>query len=111
MGSIGRAVAASAERRRPLAVGALSFQAYALKNETMRRRLLEANDRIYEAKGLAAARAALRPGGVLAVWSPAPDAGFVQRLRGSGYAVEEKRERASTTGRGARHVIWLATPR
>lgn len=69
-----------------------------------------ANDRIYAAGGLKAARAALRPGGVLAVWSAAPDNAFVQRLRRSGYAVEERRVRASGTGRGARHIIWLATP-
>jgi AcrR family transcriptional regulator len=48
MSTIGRSVAAAAERRRPLAVGALSFQAYALKNETMRRRLVEANGGIYK---------------------------------------------------------------
>jgi spermidine synthase len=71
----------------------------------------EANDRIYEAEGLHAARKALRPGGVLAIWSAAPDSAFVQRLGRSGYAVEEKRVRATTRGRGARHVIWLATPR
>jgi spermidine synthase len=71
----------------------------------------EANDRIYDAGGLQAGRAALRPDGVLAVWSAAPDAPFVQRLRKGGWAVEEKRVRASRTGRGSRHVVWLATPR
>ena len=70
----------------------------------------DANDRIYEAESLTAARAALRPGGVLAVWSVKPDSAFVQRLRRSGYAVEERRVRAGDTGRGARHIIWLATP-
>jgi spermidine synthase len=70
----------------------------------------EANDRIYDAEGLAAARAALRPGGVLAVWSVKPDSAFVQRLRRSGYAVEEQRTAARENGRGARHIIWLATP-
>lgn len=70
----------------------------------------EANDRIYAAEGLAAARAALRPGGVLAVWSVKPDSAFVQRLRRSGYAVEERRVAARESGRGARHIIWLATP-
>ncbi len=69
----------------------------------------EANDRIYQAEGLTAARRALRPGGVLAVWSAAPDDSFVRRLRRSGYAVEERRIRASGSGRGARHIIWLAT--
>ena len=69
----------------------------------------EANDRIYQAEGLTAARRALRPGGVLAVWSAAPDDSFVRRLRRSGYAAEERRIRASGSGRGARHIIWLAT--
>lgn len=70
----------------------------------------EANDAIYTAAGLAAARAALRPGGVLAVWSVKPDAAFVQRLRRSGFKVDERRVRAGDNGRGARHIIWLATP-
>ena len=69
----------------------------------------EANDRLYDLEGLAAARRALRPGGVLAVWSSAPDAAFTGRLRRAGYAVEEVRVRATDRGRGARHMIWLAT--
>jgi spermidine synthase len=69
-----------------------------------------ANDKIYDADGLAAARAALRPDGVLAVWSATQDTAFVQRLRRGGWAVEEKRARAGVNGRGARHIIWLATP-
>jgi spermidine synthase len=71
----------------------------------------KANDALYDHAGLAAARAALRPGGVLAVWSSAPDAGFSRRLGQAGFAVEETRARASRGGGGARHVIWLATPR
>jgi len=69
----------------------------------------EANDRIYDARGLAAARAALRPGGVLAVWSAAPDRRFTQRLRDAGFATEEAASRARGARGGARHVIWLAT--
>ena len=68
----------------------------------------QANDRLYDREGLLAARRALRPGGVLGVWSSAPDAGFTRRLGRAGYAVEEARVRATTSGRGARHVIWLA---
>jgi spermidine synthase len=67
-----------------------------------------ANDRLYGAAGLAAAAAALKPGGVLAVWSATQDSGFVQRLRRSGYAVDERHVRATGGKRGARHVIWLA---
>jgi spermidine synthase len=69
----------------------------------------DANDQLYGPAGLAAARRALRPGGVLAVWSAAPDDKFSARLRKSGFTVEEKRVRATRSGRGARHVIWLAT--
>ncbi|UTP39163.1 MnmC family methyltransferase [Phenylobacterium sp. LH3H17] len=69
----------------------------------------KANDRLYDQGGLAAARRALRPGGVLAVWSSAPNAAFTQRLRRAGFAVEEARVRATGGSRGARHVIWLAT--
>lgn len=67
----------------------------------------EANDRLYDTAGLGAARAALRPGGVLAVWSATPDRAFGQRLRLAGFAVEEVPVRANGT-RGARHVIWIA---
>jgi spermidine synthase len=67
------------------------------------------NDRLYDARGLRAARAALRPGGVLAVWSQGPDDGFARRLRHSGFAVEERRVRANAGRRGARHVVWLAS--
>ncbi|HEY6630767.1 MAG TPA: hypothetical protein VIZ90_04875 [Rhizobiaceae bacterium] len=66
------------------------------------------NDRLYSIRGLAAARAALRPRGVLAVWSAHPDRTFAARLRQSGFEVEEVNTRARGK-RGARHVIWLAT--
>jgi len=68
----------------------------------------KANDRLYDPAGLAAARRALRPGGVLAVWSSAPSAAFTLRLRRAGFAVEEVRVRATGGTRGARHVIWMA---
>ena len=68
----------------------------------------KANDGLYDMAGLSQARAALRPGGVLAVWSSAPDAGFTRRLQRAGFAVEEAKVRAHNK-RGARHVIWLAT--
>ncbi|MBB5537963.1 MnmC family methyltransferase [Rhizobium giardinii] len=69
----------------------------------------KANDDLYTVAGLRAARRALRPNGVLAVWSSAPDAGFTRRLRDAGFVVEELKVRASTRGGGARHVIWMAT--
>jgi spermidine synthase len=67
----------------------------------------QANDGLYDLGGLRAAWAALRPGGVLAVWSAAPDAAFAQRLRKIGFSVEEVAVRANGK-RGARHVIWVA---
>lgn len=68
----------------------------------------KANDRLYGMDGLAAARAALTIGGVLAVWSSAPDSGFTRRLGKAGFAVEEVVTRANGA-RGARHVLWFAT--
>lgn len=70
-----------------------------------------ANDGLYSASGLAAAKRALRPGGVLAVWSGGRDDGFTRRLRSAGYDAEDVGVRATGGKRGARHVIWLATPR
>jgi spermidine synthase len=66
------------------------------------------NDRIYALNGLAAAKAALRPGGILAVWSAAPDDAFSRRLRDCGFSVEELSVRARSNGKGPRHVIWFA---
>jgi spermidine synthase len=68
----------------------------------------KANDRLYEEAGLACAHKALRPGGVLAVWSSGPDHGFTRRLRAAGFAVEEKKIRANGKGGGARHIVWIA---
>lgn len=68
-----------------------------------------ANDDLYDVRGLAAARAALTPGGVLAVWSSGPDRGFTQRLRMTGFSVEEVVVRANGARGGARHTLWIAT--
>ena len=68
----------------------------------------ESNDRLYDFRGLSAARRALRPGGVLAVWSSGPDRDFSERLRRTGLAVDEMRVRAKGA-RGGRHIIWIAT--
>ena len=71
----------------------------------------EANDGLYNLQGLRAAYAALRPGGVLAVWSSAPDRNFSQRLRKTGFDVTEFPLRAKGPRGGARHFIWTATRR
>jgi spermidine synthase len=66
------------------------------------------NDWLYAPAGLKAAYAALRAEGVLAVWSASPDRAFAQRLRDTGFEVEEVSVRARGPRRGARHTIWLA---
>jgi spermidine synthase len=71
--------------------------------------VLEANDWLYSETGLAAAGAALRPGGVLAVWSSSAHPWFTDRLQDTGFAVAERRVRARRT-RGPRRTIWLAEP-
>jgi spermidine synthase len=70
-----------------------------------------ANDRLYTQSGLASAKAALRQGGVLAIWSAAPDAAFARRLATAGFAVEEVAVRARSNGKGPRHIIWFACKR
>ena len=69
----------------------------------------KANDSLYDLEGLSAARTALRPGGVLAVWSSGPDRSFTERLRRAGFGVDEVRVRANGARGGARHIIWIAT--
>ncbi|ULR42741.1 hypothetical protein [Rhizobium sp. K102] len=68
----------------------------------------KSNDRLYDFAGLRAARDALRPGGVLAVWSSGPDPDFTRRLKDSGFSVEAVNTRANGKRGGARHAIWLA---
>lgn len=68
------------------------------------------NDSLYNYTGLRAAKTALRVGGVLAVWSSAPDAAFTRRLKEVGFAAEEVHVRAHGK-RGAKHVIWMAVNR
>jgi spermidine synthase len=69
------------------------------------------NDSLYSMRGLDSARQALRPGGILAVWSAAPDAPFARRMRDSGFQVEEVAVRARQNGKGPRHVIWFGRRR
>jgi spermidine synthase len=69
----------------------------------------KANDALYNQQGLRAARVALRPRGILAVWSSGPDPRFTQRLRTSGFDVQEVKARANGARGGAWHIIWIAT--
>ena len=68
----------------------------------------KANDALYDLSGLKAIRRALRPGGVLAVWSSGPHPEFSKRLRNAGFDVKEVAVRATAGRSGARHVIWFA---
>ncbi|MDX2456953.1 MAG: hypothetical protein QNL87_05545 [Gammaproteobacteria bacterium] len=65
------------------------------------------NDWLYSINGLSEAYVALRPQGVLAVWSAGPDKNFLQRLRKVGFEVDELQVRARGS-KGARHIIWFA---
>jgi spermidine synthase len=68
----------------------------------------KSNDWLYTMSGLSKAKAALKPGGVLAIWSAAPDVAFARRLKETGFVVEEVTVRARSNGKGAKHVIWFA---
>lgn len=71
----------------------------------------KANDALYDVRGLKTIRRALRPNGVLAVWSSGPHPSFSKRLRDAGFEVNEVGVRAIARRSGARHVIWFATRR
>jgi spermidine synthase len=66
------------------------------------------NNRLYSAAGLVAAREALQPAGVLAVWSASGDHLFTRRLNQAGFRVEEVTVPARGASGGRRHTIWLA---
>lgn len=66
------------------------------------------NDRIYSRTGLQAAKRALTPSGILAVWSAGSDKAFTGRLQRAGFAVDEVQVSARGNGKGPKHVIWFA---
>jgi spermidine synthase len=66
------------------------------------------NQRLYGEHGVRLCHAALRPHGVLAVWSAGPSARFERRLAGAGFDHEVKRV-AARRGSRAHHVLFLAT--
>ena len=68
----------------------------------------EGNDRLYTRTGLAKAKDALKPGGILAVWSAAPDHKFTRRIMDAGFDVEVREVRARPNNKGPRHTIWFA---
>jgi len=66
------------------------------------------NDWLYSGEGLRVSRAALRPRGVLALWSASPDRAFSKRLQHAGFDVNEHVVRPHRAGKGPRHTIWIA---
>jgi spermidine synthase len=67
------------------------------------------NDWLYGREGLRHARHALRPNGILAVWSAGDDDTFSARLIDAGFGIEVCRG-SEHYARRSSHVIWLATP-
>jgi spermidine synthase len=67
-----------------------------------------ANDALYVATGLGAARAALRPRGRLAVWSAGDDRRFMARMEEAGFDVEVVKARTHPTG-GSWNSIFIGT--
>ncbi len=67
----------------------------------------ESNNWLYSHAGLTASRIALKPGGILSVWSAGPDIRFVKRLKQNGFRVEEKVVYAHGM-KGGKCVIWIA---
>jgi spermidine synthase len=65
------------------------------------------NSWLYDDRGIAAARAALKTDGVLAVWSAREDNKFEKRLRYGKFAVEVERVRGRLKKGGPHHVIFL----
>lgn len=73
------------------------------------------NDTLYSHDGLEASRKALRPGGVLAVWSADGDGDFTRRLERAGFDVAEVKVNAFPSGpdqmmdgKQVNHHIWFA---
>jgi spermidine synthase len=65
------------------------------------------NARLYSQSGALCLWEALRPGGVLGVWSAGPDAAFENRLRAQRFKLSTHKTHAHGR-RGKQHTIWLA---
>lgn len=66
------------------------------------------NARLYNARGLAAVRRALRPGGRVTFWSASPDRTFARRLEKAGFAVQVVPAKAYAQAKRAAHTIFVA---
>jgi spermidine synthase len=69
---------------------------------------LKSNERLYGREGIASIHRALRPGGVLGVWSAFRDPAFVRELNKSGFKARTETVRARGE-KGAKHTIFLGT--
>ena len=69
----------------------------------------EDNNVLYSKTGLRAAKRALTPDGVLAIWSAGPDPAFTRRLERADFSVDEVKVASRSNGKGPKHVIWFAT--
>jgi spermidine synthase len=68
------------------------------------------NSGLYSAAGLQNCHRALRPKGILAVWSASADRKFSERVAKAGFKVEEVQVYAHGN-KGTRHTIWIAEKR
>jgi spermidine synthase len=68
------------------------------------------NKRLYTPHGIAACRRALRPAGVLALWSAGVDQRYQSDLERAGFVVEVVKVRATRSGK-AQHIIFVAIAR
>lgn len=66
------------------------------------------NDGLYSNRGITEAFNALKPGGMLGVWSFDDDKSYTKRLGKAGFAVATHKVSASRKGRGRYHQIWCA---
>ena len=69
----------------------------------------DANEQLYTPRGLRQAKNALKPGGILAIWSATADPAFTMRLKKCGFGVDEVKVAARSNGKGGKHTIWFAT--
>ncbi|MBA1272502.1 spermidine synthase [Stutzerimonas azotifigens] len=70
----------------------------------------KSNSWLYSLAGLNSCAGALRPGGILAVWSASADRAFTERLAKAGFAARDVQVYAHGN-KGTRHTIWIAEKR
>lgn len=66
-----------------------------------------ANSVLFRPKGLVAIRNALRPGGILAIWSADPVGDFPKRLQRAGFTAASRTFPAIDRPRSPRHTVYL----